>query len=156
MIDEMRLISFVEESNMIEGIFRHPYQSEIQAHIDLLDVPAGELGVNHIEAFVRAVQSDAHLRSRAGMNVAVGNHIPPSGGMGVVYHLNEILADSEVSNNPFEIHARYEKIHPFTDGNGRSGRALWLRMMQRIHGQRGGLKMSFLQQWYYQSLDYMS
>jgi hypothetical protein len=154
MIDEMRLISFVEESNMIEGIFRHPYQSEVDAtrHFITLD----EVDVAAVEALVASLQFGAVIRSTQGMNVAVGNHMPPSGGMNIVYSLMELLANSEVCDDPFLIHVRYESLHPFTDGNGRSGRALWLRMMQRIHGERGGLKRNFLHEWYYQSLSHMS
>lgn len=154
MIDEMRLISFVEESNMIEGIFRHPYQSEVDAHVKLISTVG--LTVDDVESFVRSIEPTAILRAGQGMNVIVGNHMPPSGGMNIVYSLMELLANSEVCDDPFLIHVRYESLHPFTDGNGRSGRALWLRMMQRIHGERGGLKRNFLHEWYYQSLSHMS
>ncbi len=53
--------------------------------------------------------------------------------------------------SPFEAHVAYEKSHPFMDGNGRSGRAIWAWMMQRE-----GLdpySLQFLHRWYYQSLN---
>lgn len=48
--------------------------------------------------------------------------------------------------SPFTTHLRYESIHPFSDGNGRSGRALWLWQM------KGRAPLGFLHQFYYQTL----
>ena len=44
-----------------------------------------------------------------------------------------------------ETHVRYELLHPFLDGNGRSGRALWLWLM-------GQAPLGFLHTFYYQTL----
>ena len=64
--------------------------------------------------------------------------------------LGEILADAvDECSSAYVLHCRYESLHPFTDGNGRSGRALWLWMM-------GGIEeapLGFLHTWYYQSLE---
>lgn len=50
--------------------------------------------------------------------------------------------------DPYKIHLLYEDLHPFTDGNGRSGRAIWLWQMER----QGGTRLSFLHWWYYATL----
>jgi hypothetical protein len=49
---------------------------------------------------------------------------------------------------PLEAHVRYETLHPFTDGNGRTGRALWYWMM--VGSSRADL--GFLHAFYYQTL----
>ena len=45
----------------------------------------------------------------------------------------------------------YEMLHPFMDGNGRSGRALWAWMMLRL-GQ-DPFALLFLHRFYYQTLE---
>ena len=51
--------------------------------------------------------------------------------------------------DPWVFHVQYERLHPFTDGNGRSGRALWAWQMMR---RREGLALGFLHRFYYQTL----
>lgn len=138
--------AFVRESNGIEGIHRTPSRTEMAAHITLLMKDA--ITIDDLEQFVRAVQPGAVLRDRHGLNVTVGNHVPPPGGQAIVYALGEILiAIRETDPCPFSIHQTYLDLHPFTDGNGRSSRALWLWM----YGPKG-LGLPFLQRWYYETL----
>jgi hypothetical protein len=44
---------------------------------------------------------------------------------------------------PYPAHIRYEKLHPFMDGNGRSGRAIWALMMRG----RDPFSLPFLHRW---------
>lgn len=144
------LIAFVKESNRIEGILREPTKSEIEAHRALL--AKSDVMVEDVEAFVAAVAGPRHvLRRHVGLDVRVGNHIAPPGGANIIVKLDEILADL-LDGGPYDVHQRYEHLHPFTDGNGRSGRALWLWMMDKAGLLDRALAIGFLHNWYYASL----
>ncbi len=143
------LEDFVRESNRIEGIHRDPTQEEIVAHEVLL--ANKEVTVKDLEAFVSIIQpktrwtSAAILRNKVGLDVRVGNHYPPSGGPEVEHRLIQLLRQI-IRSNSFETHIAYEQLHPFTDGNGRSGRALWLWQVG------GEASIGFLHSFYYQTL----
>lgn len=141
-----RLFAFVEESNSIEGIDRMPSAQECQAHLELISAP--EISIHALCQFVHAIQPGAFLREEEGMDVRVGAHRPISGGLKVLEQLHLIINDIPTSH-PFEIYCRYETLHPFMDGNGRSGRALWLGMMIQKMGE---FPDSFLRAFHYQAL----
>lgn len=140
------LRDFVRESNRIEGIVRPPTPMEIKAH-KLFLVP-DQPTIERLAAFVYAVTPGKRLRYQSGMDVRVGNHRPIAGGPKVRHQLDLLLHDIP-THTPYAVHHRYETLHPFMDGNGRSGRVLWLWMM-------GGIEcapLGFLHHWYYQSLE---
>ena len=139
------LISFVKESNRIEGITRPPTDEELTAHLVFLNGPKT---VQALKAFVSAIQPGAVLRDQKGLNVRVGTHVPIAGGPLVLSQLTALLDDDRKYITPFRRHCHYETLHPFTDGNGRSGRALWLKDM----GGLDRVKLGFLHSWYYQTL----
>lgn len=145
----MDLTNFVRESNKIEGILRDPQPQELEAHDAFLSLQ--EPSVDNMRDFVAIVQPGAIIRHKSTLNVRVGNHIAPQGGPGIIAGLEGILGLAR-DDDPYRIHRQYETLHPFTDGNGRSGRVLWLWMMQRQDQLERALALGFLHAWYYQSL----
>jgi len=139
-------LAFIAESNKIEGIARAPTAAELDAteHFTGLVYPS----VADLVALVAVYQPDAVLRDKVGLNVRVGGHIAPPGGIGIVDDLNEILR-ATAHQSPWATHVRYENLHPFTDGNGRSGRALWRWHMRRCGSDA---PLGFLHHFYYQTL----
>ncbi len=145
------LRDFVHESNRIEGIERADsdpqFQVEVEAHHRFLRLSTPTVG--DLERFIGAVTArGAHpgvLRRHVGANVRVGAHVAPPGGPGITLRL-EVLLEDWKRRGAHATHVAYENLHPFTDGNGRSGRVLWLLQM-------GGIApLGFLHEFYYQTL----
>lgn len=139
---------FVSESNKIEGIIRNPKPAEMMEFKRFMRL--GYVTVEDMQYFVKVYQCGARLRDKPGLDVRVGDHYPPRGGPEVAAQLKDILdlandAQPDAHRIAFDVHLAYENLHPFTDGNGRSGRMLWAWMMQDI-------SLGFLHRWYYQSL----
>ena len=113
----------------------------MDAHLAFLALP--KVSIQGLQELVSALEPGAVLRDRPGLNVRVGSHFPPPGGPEIRAALERLLA---ANLGAWERHVEYETLHPFTDGNGRSGRALWLYDM----GDR--VPLGFLHTFYYQSL----
>ncbi|HEY4355933.1 MAG TPA: Fic family protein [Acidobacteriaceae bacterium] len=144
------LLHFIRESNRIEAITREPTDEEVQAHASLLEKQ--HIEIEDLETFVAAVAPGNVLRAKRGLDVRVGGHLPPPGGTQIINMLSDVLSFQHAST-PFAVHCNFERLRPFTDGNGRSGRALWLWMMKRQSRYEYALKLGFLHAWYYQTLE---
>jgi fido (protein-threonine AMPylation protein) len=150
MTDE-ELEFFVRESNRIEGILRDPTKAELEEAKRFLALEA--LTVLQVEKFVSVYQPGAKLRTKPGMNVAIGLYYPPPGGSTIKPQLQDILKRANDGEDPYVLHHEYETLHPFMDGNGRSGRIVWA--WQQIQQNRWpGLRLGFLHTWYYSSLSH--
>lgn len=142
---------FVIESNRIEGILTPPTLAVIEATASLLCLDA--VTIPDLQKFVSACQPGAFLRDEEGMDVRVGKHHPPPGGTDIPVQLQRILDDANSGSDPYDTHIRYETLHPFIDGNGRSGRVLWAWQMLKLD-MWPKLKLGFLHAFYYQALDH--
>ena len=152
------LSEFLAESNLIEGysIVKDKEMEGAKCFLNLKEITAVDI-CNFVSTTTRAHNSIGEIRSIHGLNVIVGEHIPPPGGPQIVERLkifaediNAVLEDDRYVS-AFNLHLYYETLHPFTGGNGRSGRLIWLYCM----GGNDWLKASsynFLQTFYYQSL----
>jgi len=143
------LYDFAIESNKIEGIkltYRHKNHSEALEKF----LAKAELDISALEEFVHAVQPrGGRFRVTETDMVQVGTHIAPAPAV-MKPMLEELLKEINTGSvDEWNAHARYEVLHPFMDGNGRSGRAIWLWMAMKKGWE---FKLSFLQMYYYQTL----
>jgi len=145
---DRKVMDFIAESNAIEGI-DSVQQSEIEEFYRFLNLD--KITVEDLAQFVSVYQPGAKLRTKKGMDVRIGNHIPPAGSVNMTSKLQNILVHANEGTDPYEVHQMYESLHPFLDGNGRSGRMLWA--WQMVNQKKYAFTRGFLHQWYYQSLD---
>lgn len=150
----MTISDFVRESNRIEGIERAPTATEIDATAMFLD--KDRLSVEEICALQEVYAPGKPLRDRVGMNVRVGNYVAPGGGRTIVVELMSLVgklnkAKPGYHDSPWHRHIEFERLHPFMDGNGRTGRALWAWHMRKLGNDPFALP--FLHRFYYQTLE---
>lgn len=143
------MIDFIKESNRIEGIHREPTQAEIAEfdrflHLDIITI-------KDLKKFVKVYAPGHVIRDRTTLNVSIGGYYAPFGGKQIVTRLQDIL-DNMQQEGAYKTHVAYELLHPFTDCNGRSGRAIWAwQILKKNHKLPD---IGFLHSFYYQSLAY--
>jgi hypothetical protein len=148
------ILNFIVESFAIEGLNYHalsPSQKDnvLNAHTRFFqDDP---LTLDSLKDFVAYVEPKAQLRTTPGQDVTVAEHVPMRGGEQVKHALIALLQQASTDRRPrnivaFDYYWRYLYLHPFTDCNGRSARALWAHL-------RGGIgEEGFLAQFHYNAL----
>lgn len=153
MINFEPLENFIKESNKIEGILDEVTTTQRLAYEEFLkrDITLGSL-----KKFVKLIEPRAKYRDKVSItNVIIDRHRPIDSGPEVNIQLTKILNEMRLPSSRDQIwalHVRYETLHPFTDGNGRSGRALWLKQMLDNSMSHRVSALGFLHEFYYQTL----
>lgn len=148
--------AFVRESNLIEGIEREPTKDEIMQTFSFVGLAA--LTMENVLTLQAVYAPGKPLRDRVGMNVRVGDYVAPGGGRNIEIELMAIIgklnkAKPGLHDDPWKMHCAFETLHPFMDGNGRTGRALWAWHMLRLG--LNPFSLPFLHRWYYQTLEHV-
>lgn len=147
------LNSFLIESNLIEGIHRDPTGIELGRAEAFLSLPTIEL--KNLTFLQHAFAPGKPLRNKSGMNVRVGSYIAPKGGPNIVELIERLLLVAHIKDSdPWVTHCMFEQIHPFIDGNGRTGRMLWA--WQMLRNGNDPFALPFLHRFYYQTLSSIS
>jgi len=143
------LLKFAQESNRIEGIEDEHLGAYMAGRLDaIIELPV--LQRHDLDAFADAC--GGRLRVDPGMDVRVGRHTPPKGGLEVIGELERLLVRVNDGADPYLVHCDFETLHPYTDGNGRTGRMIWAWMM---YDQKNyDFSLLFLHKFYYQTLDH--
>lgn len=125
---------YIHESNLIESIDDPAYDKQGMIAWNYLKKQS-ELNfsvIMKVQKTITLLQDDlqphqrGYSRSTSKVNVFIGGHIAPSWWL-VDDMLNNWLLDIKENwqtLDPIEMHLRFEHIHPFADGNGRTGRML--------------------------------
>lgn len=146
---------FMRESNWIEGErdtfgrgLLHP--SDLHAAWDFLETPLTAASLKELHYRLSGGRDILRGQYRD-CQVYVGNHTPPAPAL--LPSLMEEFFEDLVGMSSYRAHIEFEKIHPFEDLNGRTGRLLWLHLWLRDH-KGYDIPASFLQMFYYQTLDH--
>lgn len=150
-MNKSELMGFLLESNEIEGIHREPNEHEMAAAYGFLSLR--DLTLSAVVGLQSILAPGQPLRDKPGMNVRVGNYLPPSGGPEIITHVENLLLVAHIPDGEgceWMTHCVFEQIHPFMDGNGRTGRLLWA--WQMLRNGRDPFALAFLHRFYYQTL----
>jgi Fic family protein len=119
----------IRQSNLIENI-DDPEEDEVSKYAwawlekqKKIDQPT-LLELHHlITCRQMSPEESGHYRN---IQVYVGRHVPPAPmiAQGMMYGWIIDLMENWKYLDPKEMHVQFEKIHPFVDGNGRTGRML--------------------------------
>ncbi len=147
----------IKESNLIEGIDdpKEITQSEFAWYMLRNQAELTHGVICQVQKMITRNQTDllphqrGYYRDMSKVNVIVGDHRPP------MWHMVPGLMDNWLLDyktlGPWEAHRRFESIHPFVDGNGRTGRMLmWWQEIK--DGKEPTMLLNANKQEYYKSL----
>lgn len=127
---------FVRVSNRMAGILRDPTAAEVAAHRGLLAV--NTLRVENFEVFLQ------HIAPGAGFRDSLDDGDPEPEGDSTSDARSDLATIVQAartrSATPERLHRLYRQLRPFTDGNGRAGRVLWMwQLMRATREERAAL-----------------
>ena len=116
----------IRQSNLIEGIDDQKEDKQSMVAWDYLKnlKQISHKDIKKVQKIITLHQPlrPDHRGYYRNVNVRVGNRLCPEWNM--IPHLMANFIIDWRKNNPLENHITFEKIHPFVDGNGRTGRML--------------------------------
>jgi len=122
---------FTRVNNHMAGIMREPTAAEVGAHRGLLAV--NSLRVENVELFVHHISPGTSLRDACDAESSTKTDRAD-----LRADLSIILTAARMrSAPPDRLYRLFRMVRPFTDANGRCGRALW--MWQLMRGTRQDL-----------------
>lgn len=149
----------IRQSNLIEGINSTKEDEQSWKAWEYL-IAKDKLTNGNIKATQRLIvknQKDlepnqkGQYRDASQTNVFVGSYKPPDWGFVKPMMDDWIWIYPHMELNPWQMHVRFEKVHPFCDANGRTGRMLMWWMEVKL-GQEPTLFKAENRQEYYLAL----
>ncbi|PIS07437.1 hypothetical protein COT78_03600 [Candidatus Berkelbacteria bacterium CG10_big_fil_rev_8_21_14_0_10_43_13] len=130
--------SSIAGKSLVEQLEAKNHQTALIYLFDYLNnskIITEELILKLHSILLNSINDEAGLYRRHGVRI-VGANIPTANYLKVPDLMKELVADTNKSRTDIiaqatGIHARFEQIHPFVDGNGRIGRLILQAMMLR-------------------------
>ena len=143
--DETKAILFdniaLKNKSMVEQLEVKNHQASLGYLFKYLTTPSAKINEELIlklhSILMNSIKSDAGFYRGHGVRI-VGTNVPTANCLKVPILMKQIVQDiscrsKDIILHATKIHSRFEQIHPFSDGNGRTGRLLLNAMLLKNH-----------------------